>query len=129
MKKHSIETLYTNLAPTPAGHYSQAVISNGFVFLSGQLPLIPGEGCTMPEGIQAQTRQVFANIEAILQKADTDLNALVNVQIFIPDLRLWEDVNQIYQHSLGEHKPARTVIPCGLLHYGALIEVNAVAVL
>ncbi len=123
-----IDYIQTDLAPIPAGHYSQAVIANGFVFVAGQLPIIPGPDRKIPEGITAQTEQVFANLQAILREASSDFSGLVSVQIFIPNIELWGEINTIYQRLLGSYKPARTVIPCGYLHYGALIEVNAVAV-
>ena len=122
-----IKYVQTDLAPLPAGHYSQATIANGFIFISGQLPIIPGSDRMIPEGITAQAEQVFANIRTILHEAKASLGDLVNVQIFISNIALWGEVNVIYQHHLGSHKPARTVIPCGALHHGALIEVNAVA--
>jgi 2-iminobutanoate/2-iminopropanoate deaminase len=118
----------TEQAPNPAGHYSQAVIANGFVFVSGQLPIIPGVNRVIPEGITAQTEQVFTNLKMILIAANSDLNSLVSIQIFVPDITLWEQVNRVYGQIFGEHKPARTIIPCGSLSYGALVEVSAVAV-
>ena len=118
----------TSDAPLPAGHYTQAVVANGFVFVSGILPIAPGSGeRRIPGGIDAQARQVFANLRAILVASESDISKLVNVQIFIPDVVLWAAVNSIYTEVLGAHKPARTVVPCGPLHFNALIELNAVA--
>lgn len=119
----------TTAAPLPAGHYSQAVVANGMVFVAGQLPVSADPARHMPDGIETQTRLVFANLRAILQAASSDLDQLVSVQIFVSDLGLWKLVNAVYEEMLGSHKPARTVIPCGPLHYGALIELNAVALL
>ena len=118
----------TKAAPIPAGHYSQAVVANGFVFAAGQLPIVPGATLEIPEGIAEQTRQVFKNLDAILKASGSGLSDLVSVQIFISDLQLWGQFNAVYQEMLGSHKPARTVVPCNALHYGALVEVNAVAV-
>ena len=118
----------TNEAPLPAGHYSQAIVANGLVFIAGILPIAPGGGeRRIPDGIEAQTRQVFANLRAVLSASDSEISKLVNVQIFVPSVDLWGTVNAIYTEALGAHKPARTVVPCGPLHYGALIELNAVA--
>ena len=111
----------TNNAPIPKGHYSQAVITNGLIFVSGLLPTIPNTNRQMPEGIAGQTEQVFINMRAILQAANSDLNQLVSLQVFIPDIEYWSIVNEIFAHTLGNHKPARTIIPCNPLHYGALI--------
>jgi len=120
--------VYTKAAPTPAGHYSQAVVANGFVFVAGILPIEPGEGeRRIPDGIEAQVRLAFTNLRAILEASGSAVGRLVSVQIFVPSVDSWPKVNAIYAELLGEHRPARTVIPCGPLHYGALVEVNAVA--
>jgi 2-iminobutanoate/2-iminopropanoate deaminase len=122
-----MDIIETPKAPIPAGHYSQAIVANGLIFLAGQLPITPGKERHIPEGIKAQTHQVFSNLRAILQEAGSDLNDLVSVQIFIPNMRLWGNINDVYASILGSHKPARTIVPCGTLHHEALIEVNAVA--
>jgi 2-iminobutanoate/2-iminopropanoate deaminase len=124
-----MKLIETALAPLPAGHYSQAVVAGGLIFVAGQLPFTPGPVLqrVMPHGIDAQTRQVLQNLDAVLQAAGAGLAQLVSIQIFIPDIALWGTVDGIYREFLGSHKPARTVIPCGALHHGALIEINAVA--
>lgn len=118
----------TSDAPLPAGHYSQAIVANGLVFISGILPIAPGAGeRRIPDGIEAQARQVVANLRAILSASDSAMNKLVSVQIFVSNVDMWGAVNAIYTDALGAHRPARTVVPCGPLHYGALLELNAVA--
>ncbi|MBS0349706.1 MAG: RidA family protein [Proteobacteria bacterium] len=118
----------TKEAPLPGGHYSQAVVSNGLVFVSGILPLTPNQGQSIPEGIIAQTEQIFSNLRAILKASSSDLDQLVSVQIFIANINLWKDIDNIYRKAMGAHKPARIVIPCGCsLHYDALIEMSAIA--
>lgn len=114
-------------APLPAGHYSQAVVVNGLVFVAGILPIVPNSDRHIPDGIAAQAQQALANLGAILCAANSGLDQLVSVQLFIPSIDTWGAVNDVYRSALGSHKPARTVIPCGPLHYGALIEINAVA--
>lgn len=123
-----IESIETAGAPLPAGHYSQAIKANGFVFVSGQLPFAPGGPRVLPDGIAAQARQCLENVRAILVAAGTSMENLVSVQIFIPDVSLWAEVNAVYEAVMGKARPARTVVPTTALHYGALIEVNAVAV-
>lgn len=123
-----MQFIETKDAPLPAGHYSQAVVANGLVFVAGILPIIPNTDRRIPEGIAAQAQQVLDNLRAILGAAGSGLDRLVSVQLFIPSIDLWSDVNEVYRNAMGTHKPARTVIPCGPLHYGALIELNAVAV-
>lgn len=123
-----MRSIETSKAPLPAGHYSQAVSANGLLFVSGVLPIVPGGEQPIPQGLEAQARQVFENLRNILEAAGAGLDDLLNVQVFIPDVALWQALDSVYREILGSHKPARTVVPCGPLHYGALIEVNAVAV-
>ena len=122
-----MKLIETGDAPRPAGHYSQAVVANGFVFVAGILPVVPGGERRIPDGIEAQMRQVLTNLRAILTEAGSDMHKLTSVQVFIPSIELWGEVNALYSEALGAHRPARTVIPCGPLHYGALVEVNAIA--
>ncbi len=122
-----MQIVETNNAPLPAGHYSQAVVVNGLVFVAGILPVVPNSDRYIPDGIAAQAHQALDNLRAVLRAANSDLDRLVSVQLFIPSIESWGAINEVYRDALGAHKPARTVIPCGPLHYGALIEVNAVA--
>jgi 2-iminobutanoate/2-iminopropanoate deaminase len=124
---YMIEPIFTAHAPSPAGHYSQAVKANGFVFVSAQLPIAPGEERRMPDSIAAQARQCLENLRAILEAAGTRVDLLVNIQIFIPDVSLWGEVNAVYEAFMGDARPARTVVPTRELQYGALIKLNAVA--
>ena len=123
-----MELIETAAAPIPLGHYSQAVKANGFVFLSGQLPLVPGGDEPMAETIEEQTRQTLENLRQILLAAGSSVDRLVSVQIFIPDVELWPPVNRIYEKFMGNHRPARSVVPTRDLHLGAMIEINAIAV-
>jgi 2-iminobutanoate/2-iminopropanoate deaminase len=114
-------------APAPGGHYSQAVVHNGLAYLSGILPITPtGEkltGATMEE----QTKQVLANLDAILQAAGSRREQVIKVTIFVSDINAWGTVNQLYAQFFGDHKPARSVVPVLPLHYGLQIELEAVA--
>ena len=119
--------IITTEAPIPAGHYSQGISYNGFVFVSGQLPLDPQSGQLVTGGIEAQARQTIENVRAVLVAANSDLDLVVKATIYITDGKYWPDVNKIYSELLGEHKPARAVIPCGALHYDALLEMEVIA--
>lgn len=119
--------IVTTEAPVPAGHYSQALAYNGLVFVSGQLPLDPETGSMINGDIEAQVRQTIKNVRAILVASDSDLNLVLKANIFIPDIKYWPEVNRIYSELFGDHKPARVVIPCGPLHYGALLEMDVIA--
>ena len=122
-----MKKIMTNQAPLPAGHYSQAIEHNGFVFVAGQLPIDPGNGKMVEGDIEAQTRQTIKNIAAILEGANSSLKMVVKSTIYIPDISYWPEVNRIYAEEFGDHRPARAVIPCRDLHYGALLEMEVIA--
>ena len=115
----------TSEAPAAGGHYSQAVVANGFVFVAGQLPIRPGGG--IPEGVEAQTRQALGNVAAILKAAGSGLDKIVSATIYVSDIAHWPEVNRVYAEVLGAHKPARTVAVSPQLHFGALIEAQIIA--
>jgi 2-iminobutanoate/2-iminopropanoate deaminase len=121
-----MELITSQKLPAPGGHYSQGVVTGGLLFVSGQLPFNPTTG-TFAEGIDAQFLQAMANVEAVLLAAHASLANLVNVQIFITDVEQWPIVNAHYAKMMGAHRPARAIIPCGQLHYGALVEITAIA--
>lgn len=122
-----MDIIFTENAPAPAGHYSQALLHNGLIFVSGQLPLDPLTLQVPEGGIAPQARQVIANIKAILERAGSGLDKVLKSTIYIPDSSYWPDINRIYAECFGDHRPARAVIPCGDLHYGVLIEMEVIA--
>lgn len=122
-----MEKIVTNAAPAPAGHYSQAIRHNGLVFVSGQLPLDPVSKEVVEGGIEPQMRQVMANISAILEASGSGLDNILKATIYIPDSSYWPEINRVYAECMGDHKPARAVIPCGDLHYGVLVEMEVIA--
>lgn len=124
-----IKTVFTDNAPAPAGHYSQATVYHGLVFVAGQLPIKPGSAEKIVGTIEEQAAQCLANVREILRAAGSDLNRLLKVTIYIADIGLWGKVNEVYTRMLGEHRPARAVIPCKELHYGYQIEIEALAAL
>ena len=124
-----IKTVFTDSAPRPAGHYSQATVYNGLVFVAGQLPIKPGSVEKTVGTIEEQAEQCLTNMREILRAAGSDLDRLLKVTIYISDIGLWGKVNEVYTRMLGQHKPARAVIPCKELHYGYQIEIEAVAAL
>ncbi len=114
-------------APTPAGHYSQAVVHGGFVFVAGQLPIDPADPSRPPGTIEDQTSRALSNVAAILEAAGTGLGQVVQVTVYISDVSLWGKVNAVYARVMGEHRPARAVVPSGELRHGMLIEIQAIA--
>jgi 2-iminobutanoate/2-iminopropanoate deaminase len=122
-----IEHIVTEKAPLPRGHYAQATKANGFVFVSGQLPLTSDGHAALAEGLEAQVQQALTNVREVLLAAGTDVQRLLSVQIYVSDIEIWPRVNKLYQEFIGNPAPARTVVQCGQLHYGAYIEISAIA--
>jgi 2-iminobutanoate/2-iminopropanoate deaminase len=123
-----IEPIVTPNAPLPRGHYVQATRANGFVFVSGQLPLLNDDGrVVLAEGLDAQVKQALSNVREVLRAAGSDMQQLASVQVYVSDIESWPRVNEIYREFIGDPAPARTVVPCGQLHYGALVEISAIA--
>ena len=122
-----IKRIATKNAPAAGGHYSQAVVHSGLVFVSGQLSIDPQTGEKKLGSIEEQTEQVLNNVEAILKAANSDFSRVLKMTVYVADIELWSAVNAVYARVLGEHRPARAVIPTGKLHYGFLIEIDAIA--
>ncbi|MBC9903424.1 MULTISPECIES: Rid family hydrolase [Achromobacter] len=127
-----MDLIHTHQATPPAGHYSQAVRANGFIFVSGQLgflpPAAPGARPALADGAAAQTREALRSVRAILEAAGASLAAVASVTVYIPDVALWDEVNRVYEEGFGDHRPARAIVPTRELHYGALVEISVVAV-
>jgi 2-iminobutanoate/2-iminopropanoate deaminase len=121
--------ILTPNAPTPAGHYSQAVVHGGFVFVAGQLPIDPTDPSKPLGSIEEQTGRALANVSAILTAAGTSLDHVVQMTIYVSDVSLWGKVNAVYARIMGNHRPARAIVPTGELRHGMLIEIQAVAAL
>ncbi|HDZ41434.1 MAG TPA: RidA family protein [Bacteroidetes bacterium] len=126
-KDPRIKELYTPNIPEPKGHYSQAVLFNNIIFVSGQLPVNPFTGEAVKGDIEDQTLQVLENIETILKDAGSDRGKILKTTAYISDMANWPRVNEVYRKFFGKHKPARAVVPTKELHYGVLIEIEAVA--
>jgi len=111
--------------PTPAGHYSPVIEHNGMLFISGQLPMDANK--QVPDNIEEQTLQALSNLENLLLAAGSDRNHVLQVRIYVSDIDLWDRINTTYKGWFGEHRPARAIIPCGGLHFGCLLELEATA--
>jgi 2-iminobutanoate/2-iminopropanoate deaminase len=122
-----IRKILTPDAPAPGGHYSQAVVHNGLVYVSGQLPIDPRTGEKQLGPIEAQAETVLNNIAGILRAADSDLSRVLKMTIYVADIALWGQFNSVYARVMGEHRPARVVVPVRELHYGFLVEIEAIA--
>ena len=113
--------------PTPKGHYSPGVEHNGLIYVSGQLPmdLVTREPFAGP--IDEQTELALRNVEAVLHAAGSDLNHVLQFTIYVSDIELWGSVNQTYARIMGDHRPARAIVPVKDLHFGTKIEIQAIA--
>jgi len=121
-----MEIVFTDKAAKPGGHYSQAIVHNGLVFVAGQLPVTPaGEKITGP--IEEQAEQALKNLGAILEAAGSGLENVLKVTVYVSDIGLWGRVNDVYARFFGDHRPARAVVPSRDLHHGFLVEIEAVA--
>lgn len=111
----------------PGGHYSHAVASNGFIFISGQLP-IASDGSKLNDApFEAQARQVLDNVAAALAAAGSHVSRLVQVRVYVTDIASWPAFNTLYANWAGSARPARAVVPVPELHFGFKIEIEAVA--
>ncbi len=109
------------------GHYSPAIISNGMLYVSGQLPIDFKSGKIIGSDIDNQFNQVLKNIDYILTKAGITKNQIVQTRIYISDINNWDIINEIYSKYLLNHKPARIVVPCSTLHQNSLVEMEVIA--
>ena len=127
----SKDVVRTEAAPAPfqGAPYSQAIKANGFVFVSGQLALKPGAKELVPGDIVAQTEQVFANLGAILEEAGSSLAKLVKTTVFLQRLDDFAGMNEVYARHVGDAPPARSTVEVAKLPSGALVEVEAIALL
>lgn len=113
----------------PGGHYSHAAVAGGLVFVAGQLPIAPDGRKLGDEPFETQARQVLANVRAALEGAGSSVAQLVQVRVYLADLDHWPAFNALYADWVGAHRPARAVVPVPALHFGLLLEVEAVAAL
>ncbi len=116
----------TGTAP-PAGHYSHATVHNGVAYIAGILPHVPGQVVAKPGTIEEQTRQVLANLQAVLESVGSDRSRVLRVTAYVSDVSHWPTVNRVWAEFFGDHKPARAVVPVGELHYGYAIEIETTA--
>lgn len=121
-----MKTISTDAIPAPAGHYAQAVEANGFVFVSGVLPAANDDG-TMPD-FERQAASVLDRCEHVLTAAGCTFADVASCTAYIVGVDNWPRFNAVYAARMGDHRPARAVIPVAELRHGALLEVQFVAV-
>ena len=122
------EIIETSAAPGPIGPYSQAVRGNGFIFVSGQIPVRPDTGIVAGSDIESQTRQVMQNLDAILKAAGSGLDKVAKTTIYLSNLDDFSGFNRIYEEYFREAKPARATVQVARLPREVLLEIEAIAI-
>lgn len=122
-----LEFIATDKAPAAVGPYSQAVRAGGFLYVSGQLGLVPATGRFAGEEFEAQARQVLANLGAILAEAGCAITDIVSVDVFMTDLANFKLFNAIYDDFMAGHRPARAAVQVSALPLGGVVEIKCVA--
>jgi 2-iminobutanoate/2-iminopropanoate deaminase len=123
----AIDRILTENAPKPAGHYSQAVCHGDLVFVSGQLPVTLEGQIIADKSFEEQARLALANLLAIVKAAGSSPERVLKVTVFLAGVEYWPKFNAIYAEAFGQSRPARSVVPVPALHYGALVELEAIA--
>lgn len=119
--------IITNTAPAPAGHYSQAIVHNGLIFVSGQLAIDPSTRQPVHLSASEQLMLALENVERIVVAAGSNRSKILKCTVFLADISLWPEANTAYGLFFGQHRPARSIVPTGPLHHGLLVEVEAIA--
>jgi len=122
-----ITSVKTDNAPQPAGHYAQAVRHGDVVYVSGQLGFAPGSNDPVVGSIDQQVRNCLANVSAILEAAGSSLDKTLKMTVYVSDVAFWPEVNAVYADVMGDHRPARAIVPCNTLHHGFQVEIDAIA--
>lgn len=122
-----MKIIETKNAPGAVGAYSQGIVSNGFVYSSGQLPLVPETGELISDDVKKATRQSLENVKAIVEAGGSSVEKIVKVNIFLDDVNDFAEVNEAYAEFFGDHKPARSCVEVGKLPKNGLLEIEAIA--
>ncbi len=127
--KGDLVPISTDQAPTPAGHYSQAIRAGRHLYISGQLPLRADRQPLSDTSFEAQAAQAIQNMLAVLAAAGGAPERLARVTVYIVGIENWPRFNAVYAALLPNSRPARTVVPVPELHHGFLVEIDAIAFL
>ncbi|MBA4304716.1 MAG: reactive intermediate/imine deaminase [Sphingobacteriaceae bacterium] len=119
-----MQIIHTSAAPAPIGPYSQAVLHNGLLYLSGQIAIDPASGDLVQHSLEAETQQVMKNIAALLEATGTSFNKVIKTTIFLSDMALFAEVNTIYGSYFSGHYPARETVAVKGLPKGVNVEIS-----
>jgi len=121
------KVINTKLAPSAIGAYSQAIKSNGLLFTSGQIPLVPESGNIVSDAINEQIEQVFKNIQGILESEGLDLNNVIKLTVFLTDLSDFDTLNKIFNEKFINYFPSRSVVQVSRLPKNSKVEIEVIA--
>lgn len=124
-----MKIISTSKAPQAIGPYSQAIVHNGLLFASGQIPLIPETMSLVGDDVESQTKQVLKNMLGVLQEVGLDYSNIIKTSIFIKDMNHFQTINKIYEEVLSPYKPARSTVEVSRLPKDVLIEIEFIAAL
>jgi len=124
---NKLKPIHTSQAPKAVGAYSQAIVNQGMLYTSGQIGLDPASGNMVADDVTAQTKQVVANLSAVIKEAGGSLQDIIKVTIFLENMDDFPVVNQIYAKWLGEHRPARSTVAVAALPLAAKVEMDCIA--
>jgi 2-iminobutanoate/2-iminopropanoate deaminase len=123
-----MKTITTSSAPAAIGPYSQGIVQGGFLFTSGQIPLVPEAMSFLDGSIEEQTKRVLENLDAVLTAAGTNWHRVVKTTVFMIDLADFGKMNSVYEQHLGNARPARSTVQVAALPRGAKVEIELIAV-
>ena len=127
MSQCNLKSISTDKAPKAIGPYSQAVVVNDLVFVSGQIPIDPKTGNLSNDSFKNQVKLVLDNISEILKASNTSLSNVVKTTVFIKDINNFGEFNEVYGTYFNENKPARSLVEVNNLPKGALVEIEVIA--
>lgn len=122
-----LEIVHTDRAPEAIGPYSQAVVSHGLVFASGQIPIDPATGHLVEGDVADQTDRVLANLGAVLEAAGASLGTVLKTTVYLADMADFSAMNAVYAEHFGDHRPARATVEAGGLPKSVAVEIDAIA--
>lgn len=123
-----MKTIQTKNAPAAVGAYAQGIVTDNLILTSGQLPLDPATGELEME-IKKATKRALENIKAIVEAGGSSVDKIVKCNVFLDDVNDFAAFNQVYEEFFGDHKPARSALEVANIPKGAVIEIEAIAVL
>lgn len=122
-----LKRVHTDHAPAAIGPYSQAIVSDGWVFCSGQIPLDPETGDLLEGSVAEQTDLCLKNLQQVLRAAGSSLSSVVKTTVFLSDMNTFAEMNEVYARHFGDHRPARAAVQAAALPKFVDVEIECVA--